>query len=167
MRNFWKRVGRGKQTRDRTRCLRPEVDGLEPRELPIVGPVTASLAPRILKPIGRFVPVTVTGTMPVQLAGNEPVGRFQVIDEYRKVEPRRRFTLVQGRLLDAKKNTYQYDWSFTVNLDARRSTAVPDGRHYYITYAIGDKDNVQSQTLAVFVQREDRGPRSSPRVVVR
>lgn len=135
--------------------------------MPIVGPVTAAVAPRILEPIGRFVPVTVTGTMPVQLAGKEPVGRFQVTDEYRKVEPGRRFELVRGRLLDAKKQTYQYDWSFTVNLDARRSTAVPDGRHYYITYAIGDKDNVQSKTLAVFVQREDPRPVSSPRVVVR
>ena len=69
MRDVWQRSQQLDQGRDRRRRVCPSVDGLEPREMPIVGPVPAAVAPRILEPIGRFVPVTVTGTMPVQLAG--------------------------------------------------------------------------------------------------
>jgi hypothetical protein len=141
---FYRRKDRGKERRpQRRRCLL-EVTSLEDRSLEAVGTITATAVPRILAPNnGQIVPVTVSGTIFATRPGG-PTAFFQVTDEYRRIEPK-------GHLVLHKVATDSYAYSFTIDLQAKASTRVLDGRHYDILVAAGDVDNGNGVTIAVHV----------------
>src|SRR5512135_1195043 len=121
----------GPRTR-RERRWAPEVTPLESRALQTVisSQSTVLVHPGLLPntPNGRFVPVAVFG----QIATNHPerpAGFFFVTDEYRVIEPHGPVALTpQG----SKNGLFLYGFSFSVSLQAKRSTNTPDGRHYDI-----------------------------------
>jgi hypothetical protein len=128
------------------------VTALEDRTLAAIGPITAKAVPSILAPPnGRFVPVTVSGTIFATRPGG-PKAFFQVTDEFRRIEPSRYIVLHK-----IAANTYAY--SFTINLQAKASSRVHDGRHYDILVAAGDADNANGITIAVHVPN---APTSAP-----
>jgi hypothetical protein len=129
------------------RACRLDVAPLEDRTLAFVGTITAVATPSILfPPNGRYVQVNVSGTI-IESLKQAPEAVFQVTDEYRRVEPRGHLTLHQV-------NSYTYSYSFSVYLQAERSTRVPDGRHYDILVAAVDADAGNGKTIAVVVPRD-------------
>jgi hypothetical protein len=131
---------------DRRRC-RPEVAPLEERRLLFVTGITAVATPNVLvPPNGRYVPVTVTGTI-LDSHDKAPQSFFKVTDEYRRDEPFAPLTL---------QRTAQYTFRYRVTffLQAQRSTQVPDGRHYDILIAAGDQDGGNGKTIPVLVPRD-------------
>src|SRR3954451_15250170 len=111
-------------TRATSRRVREPLDS---RELPtLITTLTATLAPALLfPPNGRFVPVTVTGTVQefnfaggrlTQLAPSQiktpPTTNIQVVDEYRRVEPHGRIALTP--------RAKDYTFTFTTYLQASR-----------------------------------------------
>lgn len=142
----------------RHRQCRVEVTPLEGRCLMFAG-ATATVTPDVLfPPNGRFVPVTVTGQVIETNKRLTPTASFQVIDEYRRVEPSGPITLV-------RRPDGNYDYSFTIRLQARRATQYPAGRRYYIIVAASDSEGGTGPTVAVQVPRSltDRG--DPPQVV--
>src|SRR4051812_40125974 len=96
----------------RHRC-RPEVDGLEDRQLLYtpLDKLVVTATPAVLSPAnGRYVPVTVKGSMD-QSAGIAPKAFFYVTDQYGAIEPRGRITMhrVDG-------NPYRFTYEFVIYL---------------------------------------------------
>jgi hypothetical protein len=114
----------------------------------------------ILPPNNKYIPVTVTGTFQeyhvvtvgknVQLVNSVQSGpkrsSFQVVDEYRQVQPHGKITLV---LTDSAKAIYSY--SFTIFLQATRRNADVTGRHYNIIVGAGDTDGWNGEVVTVLV----------------
>jgi hypothetical protein len=141
----------------------PELAPLEDRMLLFFN-VAASAVPNTLwPPNGRFVPVTITGTLrEFSLQGNKPIfqklggpkkANFQVVDEYRRDEPAGPLNLVD---VGGGKFTF----SVTIHLEAERAAEFPAGRRYYILVAGQDIDGWGSKTVTVQVPHslQDRGP---------
>ncbi len=61
------RTGRGAG-----RALRPALTTLEDRRLLTIGTIVATVTPHILEPVGRFVPVTVSGTIQQGISATVP-----------------------------------------------------------------------------------------------
>jgi hypothetical protein len=195
---FGNRRGPDGQERGRTRARRRNLEftTLEDRRLLTVGTVTAVVTPSILvPPDGRFVPVTVTGSIfqvvdfvfpgpqktpppPAELAkidaGNATrpfpgKALFQVTDQYRRDEPRghipihlvatvNSFIPGTGSTNAIERLLRQFTYTVTFHLQAKRSTRLPVGRHYYILVAAGDQDGGDGTTVAVLVPRDPAHP---------
>lgn len=56
----------------RRRSLKPEATLLEDRRLLSIGTITATVTPQILPNVGRFIPVTVSGTIQQGIPGTVP-----------------------------------------------------------------------------------------------
>lgn len=138
----------------RRRPARPVVDTLEGRALQTVVPIKfiAVATPQIIPPTkNQYVPVVISG----QVASTHPEvprGFFHVTDEYRRVEPFGAVKLTPN-LADSKYGIYQFDYSFTINLQATRSTNTPDGRHYNILIAAEDRDTADGKTITALVPK--------------
>ena len=162
------RQGRRLSARARNpRRIAPAVDPLESRMLMYFSLTPTSVVPSTLwPPNGRFVPVTVSGSAtefsivgvahPKQVIGQLPggqKGQFQVVDEYRVIEPSGPMTLVN-------EANGHFNYSFTIDLQASRNDKAIAGRRYYITVELHDSDGWFGQTVAVQVPHSltQRGP---------
>lgn len=138
---------------------RPEVTPLEGRALMALngslGFVKAD--PPILAPTGQYVPVTITG----KIGDNHPVAPdafYFVTDEYRTVEPAGTGVVLTPAGTKSVPNGYVKTWylytySFTIQLQAKRSTRTFDGRHYDIFVGATDADGTDGLTTQVFVPK--------------
>ncbi|MDR3638586.1 MAG: hypothetical protein P4L84_32575 [Isosphaeraceae bacterium] len=156
---FLPRRGREGKTRQRpsTRRFQAEVDALEGRQLLTFSIKTVQVTPQVLwPPDGQFVPVQISGTA-IEFHYNgsrvtfheEPgpkIGQFHVTDEYRQNNPTGIFTPVH---VTANRFTF----SFTVDLQAKRSTEFPQGRRYYVAIGMEDADGWAGKTVAVWVPK--------------
>ena len=127
----------------------------------LAGLYKITVVPQVLPPTsnGRFVPVTFFG----QVKGTRPAatGYFHVTDEYRRVEPSGDVTLTPaGKSL----GFYVFDFRFTVDLQAKRSTNTPDGRHYDVLVGAADADNSDGKTVTVLVPKVYPPPKPHARV---
>jgi hypothetical protein len=102
--------------------------------------VVVSATPQVLlPPNNRIVPVVISGIFtelnrkPPKPDGSVPQAAFFVIDEYHRIQPK-------GPIHLTELTSHKFSFSFTVYLQATRSTGSPDGRHYYITVAARDKN---------------------------
>jgi hypothetical protein len=148
------RTGSGTGHRDRRRRRwTPEMTQLERRDLSAVSVPsdTVFVHPGILPPTnGQFVPVLVYGRI-FDSRPQTPSGFFHVTDEYRRVEPFGKFSLVPAGKAGA---SYAFRFEFTINLQAKRSTKTPDGRHYDILVGATDVDGNGGRTIEVLVPKK-------------
>ncbi len=132
---------------------------LEGRALTVVN---ASLGfihtdPAVLAPTGQYTTVTVSG----QIGSNHPVppdAFFFVTDEYRLDEPRGRGVVLTPAGTKSVPNGYVKTWylytySFTIQLQAKRSTRTFDGRHYDIFVGATDSDGTDGLTDQLYVPK--------------
>jgi hypothetical protein len=147
------RSGSGTGDRDRRRRRwTPEMTGLERRDMAtvIVPPNQVFVHPGLLPPTnGQFVPVLVYGKI-FDTRPQTPSGFFHVTDEYRRVEPFGTFSLVPAGKLGA---AFAFSFQFTLNLQAKRSTNTPDGRHYDVLVGATDVDGNGGRTVEVLVPK--------------
>ena len=145
------------------RRLAPEVSPLEGRTLQAVNAGQGFLKadPPVLAPSGRYVTVAVTGQIGFNHL-NPPNAFFFVTDEYRSDEPHGTgipLTFVETN----KKNWDIYSYSFTIQLQAKRSTRTPDGRHYDLFVGASDNDDTDGLTLQIFVPKVYPGTTTATR----
>lgn len=137
----------------RSRPFRPGVLALETRELATITALDVRAFPRVLTPPnGRFAPITVIGEL-FETRAHPPAARFQVVDEYRQVQPKGRINLVNlggGR----------FGFAFQFRLQASVATSDKPGRLYFISIAATDFDGSLGKTLHVLVPQ---GPVGLPR----
>jgi hypothetical protein len=156
---FLPRSGRERTPRHRPspRRFQAGVDALEGRQLLTFSIKTVQITPQLLwPPNGQYVPVQVSGTAiefhynGQSVTFNEQpgpkVGQFRVTDEYRQNNPTGVFTPVHTTL-------NQFTFSFTVYLQAKRSTEFPQGRRYYVSIGMEDADGWAGVTRAVWVPK--------------
>jgi len=113
--------------------------------------------PGILPPSasGRAVPVEVFGTI-ASTHTSPPKGFFFVTDEYRAVEPGGRVALSPYPVSVQKigpTTLYSFGFSFSVSLQAKRSTSTPDGRHYNVFVGGTDAEGSDGRTVSVLVPK--------------
>jgi hypothetical protein len=133
-------------TRRNRHCV-PRLTPLEPRELLTITGFTASSKPHYLvPPNGRYVPITVVGTVDVREQNVSPSVNFQVVDEYRKNQPRAN---VRTQLISTSPRRFQF--AFTVRLPASVASADVSGRQFYIIVAARDPNGSAGKALSVVV----------------
>lgn len=140
------------------RRFRPEVLGLESREL-LATAVTSVVANHrfLTPPNNRFVSVEISGAVIETRKKVVPNVRFQVSDEYRRIEPSGPVHLT--RIPGANAWTYK----FPVVLQAKRSNQDTAGRHYYVLVGTSDLDNSQGITIPVLVPFKALKPGEIPK----
>jgi hypothetical protein len=142
------------QRRCRKRRFRPALDPLESRECQTITGLQAVVAPQILKPPnGRFVTVTVKGEIG-ESGKQAPIVKFQVIDEYRQVQPGGRVKLV---LVEPGR----YKFAFQAALQATVASNDKPGRLYFISIAAEDAQGSLGQMLHVLVPNPNSGASTS------
>ncbi len=157
-------VQRGMTVRRARRKLEPQLAPLESRQLLYFSPTVATAVPSTLwPPNSRYVPVVVSGLFKeFALIGNKPDFRllpgpkqasFNVVDEYHLDEP-------SGPVHLTNLGGGEFSYSFTIHLQASRSTEFDAGRRYYINIAADDSDGWSGKTLVVQVPDSltNRGP---------
>lgn len=167
MGGFLRRLLAGERTmvpqHSRWRRRRPEVDGLERRELLYIpaDKIILMARPAVLRPANeQFWPVTVSGSL-LQSDSIAPRGFFQVTDQYRRIEPRGRVAM------QPTSEPGKFAFEFTIFLQAQRGSQTPNGRQYNILVGGTDQDGTASRTIAVWVPQDaahPRGPARAPRV---
>jgi hypothetical protein len=145
MSRLWTRRSAAARPGDRRRAA-ISVTPLEDRRLLYFASTLVATPSVLFPPTGRFVPVVISGSF-TEL--NHPpqkrqLGAFQVIDEYRRIEP-------SGPVALTFQGQNKFTFSFTLNLQASRSLNTPPGRRYYITVAALDSDGWSGKTVAVWV----------------
>ena len=154
LRGRWTTLGRRRQRR-----WAPEVTLLEGRTLLVVNASLGFLkaSPPVLAPTGGYVTVTLSG----QIGDTHPTppsAFYFVTDEYRVVEPHGTgipLTLDHTKSVPSGpiKTWYVYSYSFTVELQAKRSTRTFDGRHYDVFVGASDGDGIDGLTEQIFVPK--------------
>ncbi len=123
---------------------RPQFDHLEDRKLQRVTSFEATVSPGLLSPTGRTVPVVVKGHFTIDNP-QTPELRFQVVDEYRQVQPARKIAVLKTN------ETGGYAFTFPVNLQASAVSSDPSGRFYYITIAAKTPQGSSGKVVPVLV----------------
>lgn len=143
----------------RRRRWLPEVGALEDRTLQAVngGLFTVTATPQVIPPPfdGRQVSVLIHGRIGATDV-KPPPAFFQVVDEYHDDEPRGDITLTPapiGHRTIRNQTFYYYGFSFPLSLQAKRSTATPDGRHYNLFVGATDNDGTDGRTITVLVPK--------------
>lgn len=134
--------------RRRQAKARPEVLGLERRELQRVIAFDAMAEPRYLPPSGRTVPVVVKGQFTIDNP-QTPELRYQVVDQYRLVQPGRKVPIT------ALGNN-QYSFEFPVPLQAKINGSGP--RWYYISVAAKTPQGSSGEVVPVLVTPQATPP---------
>jgi hypothetical protein len=134
----WQEPRNARQERARRRIV-GEVQRLEDRQL-LTFAVMVTATPQVLSPPNnRVVPVVISGKFteldrrPPRPDGSPPQASFFVVDDYHRIQPK-------GPIHLTEINSHNFTFSFTVNLQASRSTNTSNGRHYYVTVAAKDSD---------------------------
>lgn len=157
LRRFARWMRRETQGRLRT-CLVPSILELEDRALTaVVTGLDAKATPGILPPIGRYLPVRITGEVSFDTPKTLPVMTFQVTDQYRLDEPSGTFSLIYN-----KPGDYKFD--FTIKLQASRSKTFTSARLYSVTIGAAEKDNGAGKTVPVIVPNITVHPKGYRRV---
>ncbi len=129
-------------------------DALEARESLTITGFSAAGTPLVLyPPNGRYVPVTVVGTVDVRQQNVSPKVRFQVIDEYRQYEPR---GPIRTQLVGTSPRRFQF--SFVVRIPASVASADKTGRQLYIIVAANDPNGSSGKVIPVLVPNPAQGP---------
>lgn len=132
----------------RPRAYRPSCDSLESRDLTVVTSVTGIANPNVLQPPGnRWVTVSVKGTVNNTLKVRPSVN-YQVIDDYRIVQPAARVKLTP---YFNKPSDHRYTYEFTVKLPAQVASSNTGGRHFFILVSAGDAQNGAGKYMPVWV----------------
>jgi hypothetical protein len=119
--------------------------------------IVNTASPNILwPPNGKYVTVIVTGTVVDDLSGVNPASlRFAVADEYGRVQPSGPIVDVSGSAPTAFGGFEMVNFSFQVNLQARRFGYDFDGRQYSIGVSAQDMaDNVGTGVTIVTVPHD-------------
>lgn len=158
---FLSRLTRSDTPRSRPspRRFQAAVDALEDRRLLTFSINVNSIVvqPHILwPPNGQYVPVQISGTAvefhynghtapQVDLPGPK-IGQYHVTDQYRQNNLSAVFpiTHVSGP---------NFSFSFTVYLQAKRSTSFATGRHYFVAIGLSDSDGWAGHTVTVWVPK--------------
>jgi hypothetical protein len=112
--------------------------------------IVAKATPNILSPPdGRFVKVTVTGSFQESATNASPTGFFYVTDQYGDVAPRAEIPLQRSAT-----NPSTLDFSFTLDLQAKRGSMTYNGRQYDILVGARDAAGAVGKTIAVNVPKE-------------
>ena len=120
--------------------LRSTTDTTPPQIAATANPAT------LWPPNGKLVPVTVSGTMTDDSGVDASKASFSVVDSYGAVQP-------AGAVSVAADGTF----SFTVQLEARRSGTDRDGRIYTVTVQAADTaGNVGTVDVQVVVPHDQR-----------
>jgi hypothetical protein len=119
----------------------------------------SSVSPDVLwPPNGKFVTVTVAGMASDSLSGvNAQALKFHVVDEYGRVEPSGRITNLAETGVTAFGGFSHIDFSFQVQLQARRFGFDKNGRHYTIDVSAGDMAGNTAFASAQVVVPHDMG----------
>jgi hypothetical protein len=109
-------------------------------------------------PNGKFVTVTVAGAASDSLSGvNAQALKFHVVDEYGRVEPSGNITNVAETGATAFGGFTHVDFTFQVQLQARRFGFDKDGRHYTIDVSAADMAGNTAFATAQVVVPHDMG----------
>jgi hypothetical protein len=155
----------GRSGRGRHRGWAPEVTRLESRTLQTINNTLSvvHVHPGLVANTtdGRQVPIAVYGS----IASNHsqaPAGFFFVTDQYHADEPRGPVALTP---LGISKGWYQYGFSFTVSLQAKRSLGSPNGREYNLFVGAKDSEGAGGVTVSVLVPKTFPPPPAHPALV--
>jgi hypothetical protein len=124
--------------------------------------IIASVTPSTLwPPNGKFVTVTVSGTATDSLTGVNPSSlSFRVVDEYGMVQPSGPITDTVEASQTAFGGDGMVQFTFQVQLQARRHGFDFDGRQYAIVVNAMDEAGNLGSTTAVVTVPHDRGHHS-------
>jgi hypothetical protein len=161
----WGQRAEGQRQSAKDRQYRPQVGyaRLEDRTLQTFTAGPLRISTQILPPNNRLDPISVSGTFSefhVSVVNNTPKitlgvqpgpkrANFQVVDQYREVQPRGPITL---NLIDPTNGIYSF--SFTFNLQATRRNADINGRQYHVIVGAGDKDGWNGKVFTVLVPHD-------------
>lgn len=131
-----------------------ELESLETRTSLTISAFTAAGAPLVLYPAnGRYVAVTIAGSVDVRQQNVSPKVRFQVIDEYRAYEPT---APVRTHLVGTSPRRFQFQ--FVVRIPASVASADKTGRQFYIIVAANDPNGSNGKVIPVLVPNPAQGP---------
>ena len=137
--------------------LVPSIFELEDRALTaVVTVVTGLLAkatPDILPPVGRYLPVRITGEVSFAPPKTLPVMTFQVTDQYRLDEP-------SGPIILKYNKPGDYTFDFTIKLQATHSKTFTSARLYSVTIGVAEQGNGAGSTVPVIVPNVTLHPKS-------
>jgi hypothetical protein len=131
------------------RRLAPDLAALtlERRELLTITDFHAAIAPQILfPPNGESLPVFVTGSYRVGTKHNPAQANFQVVDEYRLVQPQGN---VKSRAVPNKPGVFAF--SFKTYLQARVASSDSNGRLYTMVVAVTETNDSAGRTFGIWV----------------
>jgi hypothetical protein len=119
--------------------------------------ITVTASPKTLwPPNGKFVTVTVTGTVTDTTNGINPTLNYKVTDSSGMVLPSGTATL-QATNTDTSGNVLSGTFSFTLSLQARRAGTDFNGRQYTITVTAQDSAGNAADGTAVVTVPHDQG----------
>jgi hypothetical protein len=120
---------------------------LETRELATVLALDAVAVPQVLSPPnGQYVPIRVTGTYTVAPGAPKAQVNFQVVDEYRLVQPAGD---VKSQRIKGQPGRFRF--SFTTYLQARVASADSSGRQYSMSVAAYQQDGSAGKSIGFAV----------------
>lgn len=132
----------------RAQELRPSIDALESREMPVVYSLTGTARPRLLQPTdGQTIVVRLKGQITNNLT-EKPSASYQVLDQYRRNMAAGPISLTQI-FVSPKKDSFIYSYDFKIPLQAQVHSGTGQGRAYYILISAGDRENGQGKYFAV------------------
>lgn len=141
--------------------LRPEVDGLESRQLLTITALTFSASPQVVLPLnprnlphplptGNLVPVTIAGLLTSTEAGERSFVRFSVVDELGRIQPS---GFLRTRPVRTNGPGSRVFFSGRIGLDFHRDPNDPDGRQYTIIVSANDASGSRSGAIVVTAPR--------------
>jgi hypothetical protein len=116
--------------------------------------ITESVSPQTLwPPNGRFVPVTVSGT----IKENDTHATLNTMVDYTVTDSETNHKTMGSTAIMVNPTTMVDSYSFSVSLQARRSGHDFNGRQYTITVTASDSDNNTGFNSAVVTVPHDQG----------
>ena len=135
-----------------SRRFRPALNGLETRELAATAVSSLFVTPAILAPPnGHYVRVTVSGKVFESSAKLTPLGMYQVVDEYARIQP-------GGKVAYRRVDPTTFTYRFTIVLEASRANSDPSGRQYNVIVGSQDGQNANGLAVSVLVPKNAVAP---------
>jgi hypothetical protein len=106
----------------------------------------------VFPPNGRFVPITVVGSVSVRPRGAAPIVNFQVVDEYRLNQPSGRVKIVA-----VPNSPGHFQFKFKVRLPASVAASDKSGRQYFLTVAARDTNGSAGRVFPIIVPNPEQG----------
>jgi hypothetical protein len=139
--------GRRAVGRCKPRIRSTHFDRLELRESLTISGFSAAATPLVLyPPNGRYVPVTVVGTVDVRDQNTAPNVNFELVDEYRKYESRGN---IRTQLVSTSPRRYRF--TLTIRIPASVASADKSGRQFYLIIAARNPDASTGKVFPIVV----------------